>query len=206
MIGLVLPSHQSKYLKDSVAGRQASRRLFDKFKAHSPGGITKVELLDGLLHIEPSLKISADELDLAFPFFNSNNDGTVSFEEFASVIAPGSPSVTITQWSDQIAGVSAKSIPTLSPISKTRSLTLYRPTLSPISKTRSLTWPRPNASPNSNPRSLALYKPVSSPALTVRSLFSDRAAQLNSPQKFKHKKGVALSRRMKRRMQKRKDN
>jgi hypothetical protein len=60
--------------------------LFKAFDENQDGTIDKLEFMRGMLNFSPPIRLSRDELDLVFPLFDTNNDGSLSYKEFASMI------------------------------------------------------------------------------------------------------------------------
>jgi hypothetical protein len=66
---------------------EVSQNMFKTFTAEGSATIGKFDFLGGCLKI--GLRLSMKELDLAWALFDTNNDGGIDYDEFASIISPG---------------------------------------------------------------------------------------------------------------------
>jgi Ca2+-binding EF-hand superfamily protein len=71
----------------STSLRAFTANLFKTFDANGDDTVDKAEFLNGLLKLSPPIQLSKEELDLVFPLFDQNNDGSLNYKEFASIIS-----------------------------------------------------------------------------------------------------------------------
>jgi hypothetical protein len=184
---------------------QVAQRLFEMFSADSDEGITKLDFLAGLSKLTPALRLSMHEVDHVFPLFDLDNDGRLSYNEFVSMLLPqyqaGKTKTVVApvhqqiEFTERLRSISAPTPPQImSPISKPRRISLYRPTNDnaesrqmpppkPFSRLPGIKGTRPvSRGSGGKPHSIVLYKSIHS----------------SNPSS-----GLGMSRRMKRRLQKR---